>query len=65
MTRLLNEWLFAGITASTALMSICALDPRHPLATVARSLGYGLALLCVLTAVLARWLRSRQTRERR
>ena len=43
MAKLLNEWLFTGITASAALLSIFALDPVHPLAVAARTLGYGLA----------------------
>jgi hypothetical protein len=60
MAKLLNEWLFAGITAATALMSVCALQPGHPLAESARMLGYGLALLCLLATVAALWLRKRR-----
>ena len=65
MTRILTEWLFAGITASTVLMSMSTLEPAHPLASGARILGRGLALLCVAAAALTRYLRSRQTREPR
>jgi len=59
MRKLLNDWLFTGITASAVLMSICTFAPEHPLAILARSLGYGLALLCIPTAAMAFWLRWR------
>jgi len=65
MARLLNEWLFTGITASTVLMSICTFDPGHPLARMARHLGYGLALLCIGLGALVvglRWLRGQGQR---
>lgn len=65
MAKLLNEWLFAGITASTVLMSIWRLQPGHPLAVLGRTLGYGLALLCLLAAVMALWLRGRWRRDHR
>ncbi len=64
MAKLLNEWLFAGITASSVLMSIWTLHPGHPLAIAARTLGYGLALLCISVAAMAFWLRQRQGRKR-
>ena len=63
MLKLLNEWLFTGITASTVLMSIFTLRPSHPLAMAARTLGYGLALLCVFGAAVSIWLRSRHRRD--
>lgn len=62
MLKLLNEWLFTGITASTVLMSICTLQPDHPLAVLARSVGYGLAVLCICGAAMSVWLRRRQDR---
>ena len=62
MAKLLNEWLFAGITASSVLMSIYTLHPGHPLAVAARTLGYG--LLCIFAAAMAFWLRQRQGRKR-
>jgi hypothetical protein len=62
--KLLNEWLFTGITASTVLMSIFRLQPDHPLAAAARSLGYGLAVVCLFGAAMAVWLRRRQDRKR-
>jgi len=65
MERWLNEWLFTGVTASAVLMSIRTLNPGHPLAMVARTVGYGLALLCVLVAAMAFWLRCHQGQERR
>ena len=65
MAKLLNEWLFAGITAATALMSMCALEPSHPLATTARMLGYALAMLCLVATVVALWLRKRRWQRHR
>jgi|GEM_PF-5204839 len=65
MGKLLNDWLFTGITASAVLMSIRTLDPAHPLAIAARTVGYWLALLCLLVAVMGVWMRWRQSRERR
>lgn len=65
MAKLLNEWLFAGITASTVLMSIWRLQPGHPLAVLGRTLGYGLALLCLSAAVMALCLRGRWRRDHR
>ena len=62
MGKVLNDWLFAGVTASAVLMSISTLEPGHPLAIVARSLGYGMALLCIPTAGVAFWLRQRRGR---
>ena len=62
VTDLLNDWLFTGVTASAVLMSISTLQPGHPLAIVARSLGYGMALLCIPTAGVAFWLRQRRGR---
>jgi hypothetical protein len=63
MIKLLNDWLFTGVTASAVLMSISTLEPGHPLAMVARSLGYGMALLCIPAAGVAFWLRQRRRRE--
>ena len=63
MTNLLNDWLFTGVTASAALMSISTLEPGHPLAIVARSLGYGMALLCIGAAGVAFWLGHRRRAE--
>ncbi len=65
MAKLLNEWLFTGITASTVLLSIFALDPAHPLAVAARTLGYGLALVCVFVGIMAVWLGRRRSRHTR
>jgi hypothetical protein len=61
--KLLNEWLFTGITASTVLMSIFTLQPSHPLAMAARTLGYGLALLCIFGAAISIYLRRRRGHE--
>jgi hypothetical protein len=60
MKKLLNDWLFTGVTASAVLMSICTLEPGHPLAILGRNLGYGLALVCIPAAAVAFWLRWRQ-----
>ena len=57
MAKLFTDWLFAGLTLSTALMSICKLLPDHPLAPVGQVLGYLLAMLCLFFAILAVWLR--------
>ncbi len=57
MGRLLSDWLFAAMAASTVMMSICTLRPEHPLALLTRSLGYGLAALCLPMAMIALWLR--------
>ena len=64
MRNLLNDWLFTGMAASAILMSICTLQPGHPLAILARSLGHGLAALCIPMAAIAIWLRWRQGQER-
>jgi len=63
MGKLLNDWLFTGITVSTVLMSIRILSPRHPLAMAASTVGYGLALLCIVAVAMVHWLRQRQGRE--
>ena len=63
MTELLNDWLFTGVTASAILMSISALEAGHPVGIVARSLGYGLALLCIPAAGVAFWLGQGRGRE--
>jgi hypothetical protein len=65
MAKLLNEWLFAGLTAATALMSVCALEPGHPLAASGRLLGYTLALFCLVATVAALWLRQRRWQRHR
>jgi hypothetical protein len=44
-------------------MSIFRLQPNHPLAAVARSLGYGLAVVCLFGAAMAVWLRRRKGRK--
>ncbi len=64
MQKILNDWLFTGMTASTVLMSIHTLKPGHPLAILARSLGYGLAGLSIGMAAVAFWLRWRRSQER-
>jgi hypothetical protein len=61
MGKVLNDWLFAAMAASTAMMSICTLRPAHPLALVTRSLGYGLAALCLPMGVIALWLRRQRS----
>jgi len=65
MRKRLDEWLFTGTTASAVLMSIGTTNPEDPLAISARSLGYGLAALCIFAAALALWVRDRHTRARR
>jgi len=65
MGKLLSDWLFTGITASAVLMSIRTLAPGHPLAVAARTVGYRLALFCIVAAAMAFWVRWRQGRERR
>jgi hypothetical protein len=57
MGKVLNDWLFAAMAASTVMMSICTLQPEHPLALLTRSLGYGLAALCLPLAMVVLWLR--------
>ena len=65
MQKLFNEWLFTGVTASSVLMSVSTLQPGHALAILARSLGYGLALLCIFAAAMMLLRRWRRARERR
>jgi hypothetical protein len=65
VAELLSEWLFAGFTASTVLISIPTFQPSHPLAAGARNVGYALALLCISGMTMAVWLRGHQSRERR
>ena len=65
MAKLFNDWLFAGITVSTALMSIWKLLPDHPLALAGRTLGYLLAMLCLFFAILALWFRVLRERAHR
>jgi hypothetical protein len=61
MGKVLNDWLFAAMAASAAMMSICTLQPEHPLALVTRTLGYGLAALCLPVGVVALWLRKQRS----
>lgn len=65
MRKWLNEWLFAGTTASTVLMSISTANPEHPLALAGRTVGYGLAALSILAAALAFWVHRCQARIQR
>ena len=62
MTQVVSEWLFAGLTISTVLISMVSLHPSHPLALVARTLGYGLALLCAVAGALAFFVRRSRAR---
>jgi hypothetical protein len=61
MGKVLNDWLFAAMACSALLISICTLQPEHPLALVTRSLGYGLAALCVPVGMAVLWLRRQRT----
>jgi hypothetical protein len=61
MGKVLNDWLFAAMTSSALLMSICTLQPEHPLALVTRTLGYGLAVLCLPMGIAALWLRRQRS----
>jgi hypothetical protein len=63
MGKVLNDWLFAAMAASAAMMSICTLQPEHPLALATRTLGYGLAALCLPMAMIGLWLRRQHSSE--
>jgi hypothetical protein len=62
MTQVVTEWLFAGLTISTVLISMVSLHPTHPLAMAARALGYGLAFLCAVAGALAFLVRRSRAR---
>jgi hypothetical protein len=61
MLKVLNDWLFAAMAASAAMMSVCTLQPEHPLALATRTMGYGLAAMCLPMGVIALWLRRQRS----
>jgi len=61
MGKVLDDWLFAAMASSALLMTICTLQPQHPLALVTRSLGYGLAALCLPMVMVVLWLRRQRS----
>jgi len=45
----LKDWLFVGATISAVLLSVCALNPGHPLAELSRRAALYTAMLCVVS----------------
>ena len=48
----LKGWLFVGATISAVLLSVCALNPGHPLAELSRRAALFTAMLCVVSRVV-------------
>ncbi len=55
-----KDWLFIGATISAVLLSVCALNPGHPLAELARRAGLYTAVLCVFSRVVLFFLYRRR-----
>jgi len=48
----LKDWLFVGAIISAVLLSVCALNPGHPLAESARRAALYIAALCVFSRIV-------------